>query len=67
MYLGRLNSNGSLDDTFTADAGNSVLPLAAQFDGKLGVGGSSRPSVVWPQPINSRSNGVLTRDQGDST
>ena len=36
----RLNSNGSLDPTFTTATNNSVLAIALQPDGKILVGGS---------------------------
>ena len=38
-YLGRLNSNGSVDATFNPGAGGQVSSLAIQVDGKILVGG----------------------------
>jgi uncharacterized delta-60 repeat protein len=39
-HLGRLNANGSLDTTFNAGAGLTVLAVAVQADGKILAGGA---------------------------
>ena len=39
-YIGRLNPDGTLDATFNPGAGNVVIALAVQADGKIVVGGS---------------------------
>ena len=43
--IGRLNADGSLDATFNpgADANGFIETLALQADGKIVVGGASRP------------------------
>ena len=38
-YIGRLNSNGTVDTTFNPGANNEVQSLAVQADGKILVGG----------------------------
>ncbi len=39
-YIGRLNADGTLDNTFNPGANNAVNALALQADGKILVGGS---------------------------
>lgn len=39
-YIGRLNSDGTLDTNFTAEADSYVRALALQSDGKILVGGA---------------------------
>jgi uncharacterized delta-60 repeat protein len=45
--IGRLNPDGSLDDTFTSAANGTVMALALQEDGKILIGGSFTALGVW--------------------
>jgi uncharacterized delta-60 repeat protein len=45
--IGRLNSDGSVDDLFTSAANGTVLVLTVQSDGKILVGGSFTALGAW--------------------
>jgi len=49
-YMARLNSNGSVDDSFTAHPGYWVRNMAVQSDGKIVIGGYF--TTVQGQPRN---------------
>ncbi len=62
-YLGRLNPDGSLDDTFDPGADSDVFCLALQPDGKIliggdffNAGGSSRAGLARLNPDGSLDN-----------
>jgi uncharacterized delta-60 repeat protein len=59
-YIGRLNSNGTLDTTFNPDAGFEVDALAVQADGKILVGG-------WFTTLGGQTRNHIGRLNGDGT
>ena len=64
-YLGRLNSDGSLDSTFNPGANQaSVLSLTVQTDGKILVGGGFTALGGLPCVAFGRLNGDGSLDSG---
>lgn len=45
--VGRLNTDGSIDETFTSAANGTVMALAVQSDGKILIGGSFTMLGSW--------------------
>jgi uncharacterized delta-60 repeat protein/uncharacterized repeat protein (TIGR02543 family) len=55
QHLGRINSDGSIENTFNPGANNRILCLAQQSDGKLLVGGNFTTLGGGGTGINSRN------------
>ncbi len=55
-YIARLNTNGSVDTSFSGDVGYWVRHLALQSDGKIVVGGFFNNTGVYPRHCIGRLN-----------